>query len=293
MIKSMTGFGRASSDENSARSFSLEMKSVNHRYLDINIRMPKSMIPLEEKIRRIVGERLNRGKVDIFLNYKNYGQFDTVAKLNTELADSYVNCLKQIKDRYSLKDELNLNLISKFPDVIVLEEQEENLEEIWNELMPLVNRALDTIINMRETEGQKLYEDIIFKSNDIEENVKKIEKKCPEVLKAYKEKLKEKLQGILENIELDENRLAMEVAIFADKSTIDEEITRLYSHINQLRGTLLLKEPIGRKLDFIVQEMNREANTIASKSTDLEITNLVINIKNMIEKIREQIQNIE
>jgi uncharacterized protein (TIGR00255 family) len=289
----MTGFGRASSDENSARSFSLEMKSVNHRYLDINIRMPKSMIPLEERIRRIVGERLNRGKVDIFLNYKNYGQFDTVAKLNTELADSYVNCLKQIKDRYSLKDELNLNLISKFPDVIVLEEQEENLEEIWNELMPLVNRALDTIINMRETEGQKLYEDIIFKSNDIEENVKKIEKKCPEVLKAYKEKLKEKLQGILENIELDENRLAMEVAIFADKSTIDEEITRLYSHINQLRGTLLLKEPIGRKLDFIVQEMNREANTIASKSTDLEITNLVINIKNMIEKIREQIQNIE
>ncbi|WP_160675748.1 YicC/YloC family endoribonuclease [Clostridium sp. C8-1-8] len=293
MIKSMTGFGRASSDENSARSFSLEMKSVNHRYLDINIRMPKSMIPLEERIRRIVGERLNRGKVDIFLNYKNYGQFDTVAKLNTELADSYVSCLKQIKDRYSLKDELNLNLISKFPDVIVLEEQEENLEEIWNELMPLVNRALDTIINMRETEGQKLYEDIIFKSNDIEENVKKIEKKCPEVLKAYKEKLKEKLQGILENIELDENRLAMEVAIFADKSTIDEEITRLYSHINQLRGTLLLKEPIGRKLDFIVQEMNREANTIASKSTDLEITNLVINIKNMIEKIREQIQNIE
>ncbi|QAA33271.1 YicC/YloC family endoribonuclease [Clostridium manihotivorum] len=293
MIKSMTGFGRASSDEDSARSFSLEMKSVNHRYLDINIRMPKSMIPLEEKIRRIVGERLNRGKVDIFLNYKNYGQFDTVAKLNTELADSYVNCLKQIKDRYSLKDELSLNLISKFPDVIVLEEQEENLEEIWNELMPLVNRALDTIIDMRETEGQKLYEDIIIKSKDIEENVKKIEKKCPEVLKAYKEKLKEKLQGILENIELDENRLAMEVAIFADKSTIDEEITRLYSHINQLRGTLLLKEPIGRRLDFIVQEMNREANTIASKSTDLEITNLVINIKNMIEKIREQIQNIE
>lgn len=293
MIKSMTGFGRASSEEESARSFSLEMKSVNHRYLDINIRMPKSMISLEEKIRRIVGERLNRGKVDIFLNYKNYGQFDTAAKLNVDLADSYVDCLKQIKERYSLKDELSLTLISRFPEVIVLEEHEENLEDIWKELLPLVNKALDTIICMREAEGQKLYEDMILKSNDIEANVKKIEAKCPEVLKAYKEKLKEKLQGILENVQIDENRLAMEVAIFADKSTIDEEITRLYSHIHQLRSTFLLNEPIGRKLDFIIQEMNRETNTIASKSTDLEITNLVINIKNMIEKIREQIQNIE
>ncbi|MBK1810602.1 YicC family protein [Clostridium sp. YIM B02505] len=293
MIKSMTGFGRASSEEESTRSFSLEMKSVNHRYLDINIRMPKSMISLEERIRRIVGERLNRGKVDIFLNYKNYGQFDTAAKLNVKLADSYVDCLKQIKERYSLKDELSLTLISKFPEVIVLEEHEENLEDIWKELLPLVNRSLDTIICMREAEGQKLYEDMTLKSNDIEANVRKIEAKCPEVLKAYKEKLREKLQGILENVQIDENRLAMEVAIFADKSTIDEEITRLYSHINQLRSTFLLNEPIGRKLDFIIQEMNRETNTIASKSTDLEITNLVINIKNMIEKIREQIQNIE
>lgn len=293
MVKSMTGFGRATSEEGSNHIFSLEIKSVNHRYLDLNIRMPKSMISLEERIRKIVNERLNRGKVDIFVNYKNYGQSDTTAKVNTTLADNYVRCLEELQSRYNLKDDLSVSLIARFPDVITLEEKEENLEELWGDILPLLNKALGTIIAMREVEGNKLAEDIISKCNEIEQWIKTIEEKSMLVVEAYRQKLQERIQDLLGNVEIDENRLATEVAIFADKATIDEEITRLYSHLKQMRDTLKLNEPIGRKLDFIVQEMNRETNTIASKSTDLKITNIVINIKNMIEKIREQIQNIE
>ncbi|GIM27866.1 hypothetical protein CPJCM30710_05320 [Clostridium polyendosporum] len=293
MVKSMTGFGRATSEEGSNHIFSLEIKSVNHRYLDLNIRMPKSMISLEERIRKIVNERLNRGKVDIFINYKNYGQSDTIAKINTTLADSYVKCLEELQGRYNLKDDFSVSLVARFPDVITLEEKEENLEELWGDIFPLLNKSLSTIIAMREVEGNKLAEDIISKCSEIEQWIKIIEEKSMSVVEAYRQKLQERIKDLLGNVEVDENRLATEIAIFADKATIDEEITRLYSHLKQMRDTLKLNEPVGRKLDFIVQEMNRETNTIASKSTDLQITNIVINIKNMIEKIREQIQNIE
>ena len=294
MIKSMTGFGRATSKDGVDRVYTLEMKSVNHRYLDINARMPKSMISLEEKIRKVITERLNRGKVDIFLNYKNYASSDTQVKLNTNLADCYVECLKELQGRFeSLNNDLSLSLVAKFPEIITTEEKEENLELIWSEISPLLNKALDNIIAMREVEGEKLKEDILNKCNVIEDFVKHIDEKSEIVVEAYKTKLQDRVQELLGNLEVDESRIAMEVAIFSDKATIDEEVTRLYSHLKQIKNTLSLDEPIGRKLDFIIQEMNREANTIASKSTDLEITNLVINIKNLIEKIREQIQNIE
>lgn len=294
MIKSMTGFGRATTEEGKDRIYTLEMKSVNHRYLDISVRMPKSMISLEEKIRRVVSERLNRGKVDIFLNYKSYGQCNTVAKINAELADSYVECLKNLEDRYrGIKNDISLSLIARFPDIITTEEKEENLDIIWSEVSELLNSALDKIIAMREVEGERLKTDILEKCAKIEGWMKEIEEKSSSVVETYKTKLQERVSDLLAEIEIDESRIAMEVAIFADKAAIDEEITRLKSHIAQMRDTLNLNEPIGRKLDFIVQEMNRESNTIASKSTDLTITNLVINIKNIIEKIREQIQNIE
>lgn len=294
MAKSMTGFGRAASEEGRDKVFSVEIKSVNHRYLDINTRMPKAMIPLEEKIRRKVKEYLNRGKVDLFINYKNYGKGDSVATLNLDFAKTYVEALKVLKNEFSdLKDDLTLSLVSRHPEVISIEEKEESLDEIWEEISNLLDISLKAMLEMREFEGDKLKEDIILKSNEIENLVSKIEEKSTVIVENYKLRLEDRLTDILGKVEVDENRLAMEVAIFADKVAIDEEIIRLKSHIKHLRETLELSEPIGRKLDFIMQEMNREANTIASKSTDLDITNNVIDIKNTLEKIREQVQNIE
>ncbi|WP_300346790.1 YicC/YloC family endoribonuclease [Clostridium sp.] len=294
MAKSMTGFGRATSEEGKDRIFSLEMKSVNHRYLDMNIRMPRSMVSLEEKIRNMVSSKLSRGKVDIFINYKDYAKNQGEAVLNEELAKSYVNSLEQLKSLFpNMQDDLSLSLVARYPDIIIIEEKSEDLESIWEELSSLLNQSIENMISMRKVEGEKLASDILLKCNTIEEIVSCIEKKSNVVAMAYKQKLEDRLEKLLGEVPVDENRAAMEVAIFVDKASIDEEIIRLGSHINQLRKTLALNEPIGRKLDFIVQEMNREANTIASKSTDLEITNKVIDIKNIIEKIREQVQNIE
>ena len=287
MVKSMTGFGRATSEEGKERIFSLEMKSVNHRYLDMNIRMPRSMVSLEEKIRNIISSKLSRGKVDIFINYKDYAKNQGVAVLNEDLAKSYVNSLEQLKSLFpNMQDDLSLSLVARYPDVITIEEKSEDLEAIWEEINSLLNMAVENMISMRKVEGEKLASDILVKCSSIEE-------KAEVIVASYKQKLEDRLKNLLGEVPVDENRVAMEVAVFADKASIDEEIIRLRSHINQLRKTLTLDEPIGRKLDFIVQEMNREANTIASKSTDLEITNKVIDIKNIIEKIREQVQNIE
>lgn len=293
MVKSMTGFGRATSEEGSKRNFSIEFKSVNNRYLDINVRMPKSMLSLEDKVRKSVTEKLNRGKVDIFINYKNYGECENSIRLNLDLADSYVETLKQLEERYHLKNDLSLSLVAKFPDVIKIEEKEENLDDIWKEIGSLLDKAINMNIDMRVAEGEKLKEDIILKCANIEQSIKIIEEKSEVVTEAYRQKLQTRINDLLGSIQVDEARIATEVAIFSDKASIDEEITRFYSHLAQMTNTLNLNEPIGRKMDFIVQEMNREANTIASKSTDIDITNIVINIKNTIEKIREQIQNIE
>ena len=288
MVKSMTGFGRASSDEDSDKNFSIEIKSVNHRYLDINIKMPKTFVSLEEKIRRLISERLSRGKVDVFINLKDYSKAQGRAKVNLEFAKSYVKCLNSLKNEFKdLEDDIKLSMIVKHPEVIVIEEKEEDLEKIWNDIEGVLSEAIDGIVAMRVNEGEKLAKDIL------EKLVNFIELKSSVVVENYREKLKERLKDFLGNVDIDETRLATEVVIFADKATIDEEIIRLKSHISQLRESLSFKESIGRKLDFLVQEMNREANTIASKSNDLEITNSVIDIKNIIEKIREQVQNIE
>ncbi|MBL4930817.1 YicC/YloC family endoribonuclease [Clostridium paridis] len=293
MAKSMTGFGRATSKEGSERIFTVEMKSVNHRYLDLNIRMPKSMISFEDKIRRCISKKINRGKIDIFINLKDYHKGDQVTRFNETLADSYYNSLLEIEKRYPVKNDISLSLIARFPEVITIEEKEQNLQELWVELEPLINEAVDVMVEMREVEGLKLKEDILVKCNEIKENVKIIEAASHKLVDNYKIKLEERIKELTSNMDIDPNRIATEIAIFADKSAVDEEITRLYSHLNQISSTFSLNEPIGRKMDFIIQELNREANTIASKSYDIDITNIVINIKNTIEKIREQIQNIE
>ena len=293
MVKSMTSFGRSSSEEGKKRFFTVEMKSVNSRYLDINIRMPKSIISLEEEIRKRINESLSRGKVDVFINLKSYSDGQEVPKLNLKLAQEYLNCLKQIEDNLCVKNDVTVTQIVRFPEVITMVEEEDKIDEISEELTPLISEALAMMIKMREVEGEKLKEDILLKISKIENLVSDLNSLADNVPKNYKVKLEERLKELSGSMEIDESRIATEICLFADKSTIDEEIIRLNSHIQQVRQTLELREPVGRKLDFIIQEMNRETNTIGSKSCDMEMTNIVIDIKNILEKIREQVQNIE
>lgn len=293
MVKSMTGFGRGISEEDTSRSFTIEIKTVNHRYFDINVRMPRTLLSLESKVRETIKNKINRGKVDVFITQNSYGKEDSDVHFNEELSDSYMSCLEKIRDRYDIIDNISVSLIARFPEIITLEKKEEDLEEIWKNLKYPLNDAVDALVSMREKEGKKLHEDIVSKCESIEELVNKVEERAPFVVEDYKGRLENRLQELLENANIEENRIATEVAVFADKASIDEELVRLNSHIIQLKETLKKEEPIGRKLDFIIQEMNREANTICSKASDLQIINLVINIKNYIEKIREQTQNIE
>lgn len=293
MVKSMTSFGRASSEEGKKRSFTIEMKSVNSRYLDVNIRMPKNILSLEEEIRKIISNSLSRGKVDVFINLKTYSQGSSIPKLDLKLAEEYLSCLREIEEKLGVKNDISVTQIARFPEVITMIEEEDKIEEVWEEIKPLIVSSLNMMIMMRESEGHKLKEDILIKISSIEALVFEVSKIAENVPMTYKIKLEERLNELLKGIDIDENRVAMEVCMFSDKVTIDEEIIRLNSHINQVRNTLNLDEPIGRKLDFIIQEMNRETNTIGSKSNDIQMTNIVIDIKNLLEKIREQVQNIE
>lgn len=293
MVNSMTGFGRAQSSEGKKYLITLELKSVNNRYLDINIRAPKFIISIEDKLRKIISQKINRGKVDVFINYKSYQGDNIVPKLDVNLAKKYYDCLKELENTLGITDDITVSKISKYPEVLTLEVQEENIEEIMLDLNPILNEAIDMLIAMRQREGEKLLEDITLKLIEIEKEVKSVEELAKLSPINYKKRLEDRIAELTGGMAIDEERVAQEVAIFADKVAVDEEFTRLYSHLNQIRKTLLLDEPIGRKLDFIIQEMNRETNTIGSKASDINIINTVINIKNLLEKIREQVQNIE
>lgn len=292
MIQSMTGFGRCNTQEN-GRDFVVEIKTVNHRYLDLNIKMPRTLISLEDRIRKIVQSTINRGKVDIFITQKVYERDDISAHFNKTLCDSYINNLKEMKERYGLKDEISIAVVSRLPEVLTLQQEEEDLETIWKSLEVPIVEALKSLKDMRVYEGKKLYEDINSRCENLEKYLEQIKSRAPFVVTDYKEKLNVRIKELLDSVPVDESRIAMEISLYADKVNIDEEIVRLNSHIKQLRDTLLMDEPVGRKLDFLVQEMNREANTIGSKANDLELVNTVLNTKNEIEKIREQVQNIE
>jgi len=292
MIKSMTGFGRKAIDKD-GMGFVIEIKSVNHRYLDLSIKMPKSLNPLENKIRKIVTSKISRGKIDLYITQNKALDQNEIASLNTSLADSYIKCLQDIKERYKLVDDISVSLISKFPEVIQLKQQETDINKALEVLISPLNDAIDELIAMRAVEGEQLKEDIVYRSELISGYVNSVSFKASTVVVNYTRKLNSRIKEVLKNIPVDENKVAMEIAIYADKASIDEEIVRLRSHLNQVKEALALNEPVGRKLDFIVQEMNREANTIASKADDLDIVNFTLNIKSEIEKIREQIQNIE
>jgi uncharacterized protein (TIGR00255 family) len=292
MIKSMTGFGRALADDG-RRSVIVELKGVNHRYFDVNIRMPKSFFPLEEKIRKTLQKTISRGKIDVFITYRNYVKDDLEVKYNEALASKYVEILNRMRDRFGLVNDVSVSLLSKFPDVVYTEETEENIDEIWILLEKAVTDAAAIMQDMRIKEGQLLKSDMKSKAMSILSKLETVKERETSVLPLYREKLNERIRELMDQVPVDEGRVALEIALYSDRASIDEEITRLGSHMQQFASFLDEEEPVGRKLDFLAQEMNREANTMASKSVDITITNAVLEIKNDIEKIREQMQNIE
>lgn len=293
MVKSMTGFGRGEAQD-ARRQFTVEIKTVNHRYNDIVVRMPKRFTYLEEKIKEIIKSEIKRGRVEIYVSVENIQGTDSRISLNIPLVHQYLNVLNEMKNEFNVHDDISVSLLSTFPDVLVIETEEENEDEIWKCLQIATVKAVDMLIKMRVAEGERLREDILKKCKYIQGIVNKIEFRAPNVVNEYKAKLKERIRELLdETAQLDENRVNMEVALFADKCSIDEEIVRLRSHIKQLIRAFDEVNAIGRKLDFLIQEMNREINTIGSKASDLEIINYVVEIKSELEKIREQVQNIE
>ncbi|KPU28281.1 hypothetical protein TR13x_02800 [Caloranaerobacter sp. TR13] len=293
MIKSMTGFGRGESRDN-IRHFIVEIKSVNHRYNDIIIKMPKHLNYIEDRIRKHIKSKISRGRVEVYINLEYIDESGIKVQVDLPLAKSYKEAVEILNENLYIKDKITIDLIAKFPDVIRVEKKEDDEDEVWNCLKNGLEEALNKLIEMRIREGQELAKDIRLRAKNIVDIVKTIETRSPEVVLEYKNKLRNRIEELLgESYELDESRLANEVAFFADKGNIDEEIVRLYSHVNQLISTLDVDVPVGRKLDFLIQEMNREANTIGSKASDIVITNKVVELKSEIEKIREQIQNIE
>jgi len=291
-IKSMTGFGRGENKEE-GKEFSVEIKTVNHRYSDIFIKMPRQLAFLEDRVRQIISKSLSRGKIDVFISYDNFGEDSKEVLLDDVLAKSYINAVKLLAQKYKLTNDISVSLISRFPDILKVEKSEEDETEIWELLKVAVERALQALITMRAREGKELKNSILGKANYIVEILEDIKLQAPEVVKEYKLKLENRIKELLEQQTIDESRIAVEVAIFADRCSIDEEIVRLASHMVQLRQTLEMEQPVGRKLDFLMQEMNREINTIGSKANDLQITKNVVEIKSELEKVREQIQNIE
>ena len=292
MIKSMTGFGRCEVQKDS-RKFTVELKSVNHRYLDVNIRMPKKLNFFETAIRNLLKSYANRGKVDIFISYEDLSQTQVAVKYNAVLAGEYLKYLKQMEEEFGLENDIRVSTLSRYPEVFTMEEQSEDEEELWNGLKEALEGAFGHFVQTRQTEGENLKRDILAKLDRLNELTAHIEERSPQIVSEYRAKLEEKMKELLADTQIEESRIAAEVILFADKICTDEEVVRLKSHISHMRNTLDEKDEIGRKLDFIAQEMNREANTILSKANDIEVSDYAISLKTEIEKIREQIQNIE
>ena len=291
MIKSMTGFGRGKY-ENDGRVYTVDIKSVNHKYSDISVRTPRLLNSVEDKIRKRITEVISRGKVDVFVSFENYSSKGTPIKINKELAKEYIKELKGLAEETDLEFNLDLIDVSRLPEILKIEDEESD-DLIANEVMIALDDALNKFISMREFEGQKLIEDLENRIHFIEGKVTEITKYSSTLVQDYMEKLESRVNELLKPGVVDEARLAQEIVIFSDKSSIEEELTRLNSHISQFLNLIKSNSPVGKKLDFLVQEMNRETNTIGSKANCLEITNRVIEVKTEIENIREQIQNIE
>ena len=292
MIRSMTGFGRAQ-EEDGERRFTVEIKSVNHRYLDFNIRMPKKLSFFEASIRSLMKEYMQRGKVDVFITCEDFTKSNVSLTYHPEIAAQYLEYFRDMSCSLGVENDVTASVLGRCPEVFTMEEQTEDEEELWNGLKEALEGAFTQFVETRTTEGENLKKDILEKLGNLEELVGYIEERSPQIVKEYREKLEEKTRELLADTQIEEGRIAAEVILFADKICTDEEVVRLKSHISHMRNTLEEKEGIGRKLDFIAQEMNREANTILSKANDIEVSDCAISLKTEIEKIREQIQNIE
>ena len=291
MVKSMTGYGKSNLSINS-REYQVEIKAVNHKYIDTNIKMPRVISYLEEDIRKLDASKIKRGKIDISISFDNYSKDGNDIRINTELAKIYINNLKKLAEEEKISDNIEVTEITRLPDVLTIKSNLDE-EQIKIELLQTVEEAIDQLINMRQAEGTRISRDIFTKINEIEGKKQEIFELSTGLIEEYVVKLETRIKELLKIDELDKSRLMQEVVIYADKCSVEEEITRLTSHIEQLRNLINTDEPSGKKMDFIIQEMNRETNTIGSKANNLEITNRVVDIKTILEDIREQIQNIE
>lgn len=292
MIKSMTGFGRSEIVKGN-RKISVEIKSVNHRYLEAGIKMPKKLNVFESRMRDLLKKCATRGKIDIFINYEDDSESQVNLKFNQNIADEYMAIFNNMSEKYNLKNDMTVGGLARFPEVITMDEVQEDEEELWHFIEEAMKAALEQFVNTRILEGENLKKDLLGKLDHMEELVAFVEKRSPEIMKEYRSKLESKVKELLGDTTIDESRIATEVIIYADKICVDEETVRLRSHIEHARKCLNEEGGIGRKMDFIAQEMNREANTTLSKANDIEISNAAIDLKTEIEKVREQIQNIE
>lgn len=292
MIKSMTGFGRCEVTEGN-RKYTVEMKSVNHRYLDVNIKMPKALNFFESTIRNLLKEYMERGKVDLYITFEDFSEDNFCLKYNEELAGEYLKHLTAMADKFGLDNDIKVSTLSRYPDVFTMEQVETDENELWAGLEKALRGAAEQFVESRIKEGERLRTDLVEKLDGMISYVDYIEERSPQILDEYRMRLESKVQELLGDRQLDDARIAAEITIFADKICVDEEMVRLRSHILSMTETLLAGGGMGRKLDFIAQEMNREANTILSKTNDLAISDIGISLKTDIEKVREQIQNIE
>ena len=292
MIKSMTGFGRCELSEGE-RKVSVEIKTVNHRYLDVAMKMPKKLNFFDSAIRTVLKEYLQRGKVDVFVTYEDLSESNVSLVYNQKVAEQYVKYFRQMEEQFGLENDMKVSVLARCPEVLVMEEQQEDEEEIWQLLEKAVRGACEKVVETRVREGEALRCDLLAKLDEMLRMTAFIEERSPQIMAEYRQKLEAKVQDLLTDAQTDESRIAMEVTLFADKICVDEEIVRLRSHVEATKAALESGGSVGRKLDFIAQEMNREANTTLSKANDLEISNCAIDLKTEIEKIREQIQNIE
>ncbi|MCQ2487176.1 MAG: YicC family protein [Clostridia bacterium] len=292
MVKSMTGFGRAQL-ENEAYSILIEVKAVNHRYFEPNFRVTRQYAFLEEKLKAYLQEYIARGKVECMVSIQELASDNVTLQINHSLAKAYVDACAELEETYNIRNDLSATNLIRFNDVAAIHKEATDEETIWNVVKPVLAEAVDKFVAMREREGEKLKEDICSKADNILENVAFIEKRSPETVAEYNEKMKQRMRELLDDAKVDETRLLTEAAIYADKVAVDEETVRLHSHIEGLKAMFTEDGAIGRKMDFLVQEINRETNTIGSKCSDFEITSRVLAMKGEIEKIREQVQNIE
>lgn len=291
-MKSMTGYGRAKLQKES-REYIVEIKSVNHKYLDMNIKLPRNLFCMEDRVRKSISNKISRGKIDVFITYINNGIEGKNILINKDIARLYIKELEELANENNIASGLRATEISKLPEVLNIAIDEDDEDKIWSDLNECLEEALSNFVNMRETEGERIKLDLEERLNEINENVAKIIQNSTGLIEEYVVKLRNRIKEMLDTDIVDETRLAQEIVIYSDKISIEEEITRIKSHIEQFRTLLDEKDPIGKKADFIIQEMNRETNTMWSKSGSIDIINLVIKIKTQIEDIREQIQNIE